>query len=178
MDTKKAGNANSLPVLQISILEERPAFNKKIKAKPSLHGMTKNITYNSWYAMKQRCTNTNSKCFDRYGGRGILVNIEWGENFTSFLRDMGERPSRNHTLERKNNDGPYCKENCKWATRLEQARNRDCALVFTFLGKSKCLKEWAEYLGIKYMTVYSRYSRGLSLKKILSNKKLSRWDRT
>jgi hypothetical protein len=74
--------------------------------------------------MKARCSNPNNLKYHRYGGRGIKVSEEWENSFRVFYSDMGSRPSAKHSLERVDNDRGYCKENCTWATILEQARNK------------------------------------------------------
>lgn len=78
--------------------------------------------YFTWRSMLARCTNLNHHAWDNYGGRGITVCEDW-HVFSNFLRDMGDRPD-GKTLDRINNDAGYFKENCRWATRSEQQKNR------------------------------------------------------
>lgn len=80
--------------------------------------------YKSWRAMKSRCLNPRDKVYSYYGGRGILVCERWRISFDNFLVDMGLKPSRDYTIDRLNVNGNYEKENCIWATRLEQSLNR------------------------------------------------------
>jgi hypothetical protein len=91
------------------------------------HGHTTHTStspeYSAWVSMKQRCNNPKHPAYKHYGGRGIRVCVAWAKSFGAFLKDMGCRPNKNLSLERKNNNGNYEPRNCKWATRSEQRRN-------------------------------------------------------
>jgi hypothetical protein len=81
--------------------------------------------HRSWAAAKQRCLNPKAHGYEAYGGRGITMDPRWVRSFWAFYYDMGGCPrDLNKSLERRNNDGPYCKLNCVWATTAEQSRNR------------------------------------------------------
>lgn len=92
----------------------------------------KSPTQYSWSAMRRRCNNENHEQYKDYGGRGITYDPQW-ENFDVFLKDMGYRPEGT-SLDRKDNDKNYNKENCQWGTRIEQARNRRKPLISPYPG--------------------------------------------
>lgn len=125
------------------------------------HGMTGTPEFTAWVNMIDRCTNPKHRYFKDYGGRGIAVCGRW-RAFDSFFADMGPRPSALHTLERKDGNAGYGPDNCVWATRTEQARNRRSNLILTINGQSRCAAEWAELVGIKADTLRRRIYRGLS----------------
>lgn len=126
--------------------------------------------YDSWRNMIQRCTNPNRNDYKNYGGRGITVCERWsGENgFIHFLEDMGERP-KGCSIDRINNNKGYCKENCRWVTPTQQARNTQKNLLQTYRGKTQCLAEWAEECDIPYRTLQARLCQyGWSIEKALT----------
>lgn len=126
------------------------------------------IEYNSYRAMLKRCYNKNHVAFDRYHGRGISVCERWKKSFVNFYKDMGKRPSIDHTLERIDNTKGYYKENCKWATRKEQGNNRRTNIFLTLNGKTMTLTQWSESLGGTRHLVRLRIDRGWDLKRALT----------
>lgn len=90
------------------------------------HGLTGHPLFHVWSAMHQRCENPNHKSYDGYGGRGIVVCSRWSgpSGFPHFLEDMGEKPSPDHSIDRIDNEAGYSPDNCRWATRSQQQRNK------------------------------------------------------
>lgn len=131
------------------------------------HGMHKTKTYAAWGNMLNRCRNAKHPCYRYYGGRGIYVDSSW-LRFENFLADMGVCPD-GLTLERLDNNGPYSKANCKWATWEEQHSNTRRSKVLDYDGKSMSIPEWARYLKLPVNTLYKRlYNLGWSVDEALS----------
>lgn len=129
-------------------------------------------TYSSWVACIERCRNPNVRCYSRYGGRGIKVCDRWTNSFENFLEDMGHRPF-GHTLDRINNDGPYCKENCKWSTPKEQGNNRENSPIITWGDVTLNLMQWSEKTGLSKSLIYARFFRqNWSAEKALTTPKM------
>jgi hypothetical protein len=105
--------------------------------------------YESWAHMLQRCRNKNDPGYKNYGGRGIAVCERWNE-FESFLADMGPKPSSKHQLDRIDNDEDYKPENCRWATRIEQANNKRTNHFITMAGRTLSLADWSRQLDFPY----------------------------
>jgi hypothetical protein len=135
------------------------------------HGeSSKTPEYKIWINMHTRCNNPKNKSYADYGGRGIAVCIKWSGPFgyKNFLDDMGRRPSPRHSLDRKNTNGEYSPENCRWATPSEQANNRRSSRVLTYNGKSQTLTQWSVESGLGYCTIKMRLKRGWSVEKALN----------
>jgi hypothetical protein len=116
--------------------------------------------YKLWTGIKNRCLNSNHKHYHRYGGRGITVCREWADSYEVFRAAVGDAPA-GMTLDRIDNSKGYEPDNVRWATRKEQANNRDTNVVVTWEGQSKTLMQWAEQLGWKYGLIASRWKLGL-----------------
>lgn len=122
-------------------------------------GYKRSKTYRVWTNMKSRVQNPKVKEYPLYGGRGIGICQRWLESFENFLVDMGECPKL-MSLERKNNDGDYESDNCKWATVQEQANNRRTNRLITIDGTTLTLSQWSDISGKKPATISARLKKG------------------
>lgn len=123
------------------------------------HAMSDAPEYVAWMAMRKRCRDPNATCYHRYGGRGITVCEGW-HNFKNFISDMGPRPSPHHSIDRKDVNGNYEPENCRWATSEMQANNRRNNRFIAFQGETKTLAQWARALSIPYSKLKQRVRKG------------------
>lgn len=137
------------------------------------HGMTAKAVrkdsheYWIWNMVVQRCRNPMVKNWMDYGGRGITVCDSW-LRFENFYADMGPRPGHGYSLERKDNDGGYHKGNCKWATRMEQNKNKRNNRMLTAFGKTQHLAEWSREYGIQHPTILHRLDAGWTVEAAIS----------
>lgn len=118
------------------------------------HGQCRTKVYRAWIDMIRRCTKRHHFAYPKYGGRGIKVCARW-KSFRMFLRDMGH-PQSGMSLDRRDNNGDYCKRNCRWATRKQQQRNLRRNRMFSIGSKRRCLQEWSEIGGVRAATIIRR----------------------
>jgi hypothetical protein len=112
------------------------------------HNMCSTVEHATWTKMKQRCHNPNNEKYPIYGARGIFVCDRWQDSFENFYADMGPRPSKRHSIDRKNNDGPYAPDNCHWALPKIQGRNTRSNHIVEIDGHRLCIVEWIEKLKV------------------------------
>jgi hypothetical protein len=139
---------------------------KSSKVRFTIHGYAKSRTYISWLAMNSRVNNQNAVQFKHYGGRGVTVDPRWSK-FENFLEDMGERPD-DCSLDRKDNDKAYSKENCRWATADQQANNKRSSRNLTFEGRTQTSAQWAAEIGLSKSALHSRLKSGWSVERALT----------
>lgn len=132
------------------------------------HGMVKSSEYCAWLNMLARCFNPGRTEFPNYGGRGITVCERWQNSFQAFYEDMGPRPGKGFSLDRINNEGNYCKENCRWTTSKVQLRNKRNTQILSYNGRSQPLMTWAEELGLNRSTLFYRLKLGWSVERALT----------
>ena|GEM_PF-1982912 len=130
--------------------------------------------YSVWAGMKARCHNPKFRQYHRYGGRGITVCKDWllpfGIGFANFVTDMGYRPVK-YTIERIDNDKGYYPDNCKWASRQEQSRNKSDTRIVIADGITYKACELAQISGLKTDTIIERGEHGLTYQELIDPKK-------
>lgn len=125
-------------------------------------GRVASAEYTAWCGMTRRCYNAKDKDYPRWGGRGITVCDRWqGEQgFVNFLADMPPHPGKGYSLDRKDNHGSYCPENCRWATAKEQCRNTRRNKYIDHGGRCLTYGEWSAVLGGSHDLVRYRVASG------------------
>lgn len=150
--------------------------HRKTCKKATSLDVVNSITYSSYSGMKTRIFNPNHINYEFYGGRGIKIAENWiGKGgFKNFLNDMGERPSKDYSLDRINNDGDYEPSNCRWATLKEQANNKSNTLFVELNGVIKPVSLWASELNINPSTIKDRINKGFPSELVLRQDKIKR----
>jgi hypothetical protein len=143
--------------------EVRAKISATLKGRGFLykHGMSRTPFYKKWEMAKKRCDNPNDPRYADYGGRGIVMTWRTFESYRddmheSYLQHVAIHGERETTIERKDNDGPYSKDNCRWATRKEQYKNMRSNVTYT-------LSEVIEATGLSDSLVRTRLKRGATL---------------
>ena len=143
--------------------------DEKIRNVYLSHGMSRTSEHNIWLGITQRCCNPLNKLWEWYGGRGISMCERW-RKFENFYADMGPRPV-GMSVERVDNEKGYSPENCKWASRHDQTRNKRNNIIVQYEEQSMCLKDFAVKIGIKYHILYYRMAiKGWTLEKAITKK--------
>lgn len=141
------------------------------KNRKSKHGMARKgetvPEYWVWAHMIQRCENPNDAEYKNYGARGIAVCAEW-HDFQVFFADMGSRPTPKHTLDRRDNERGYFKDNCRWITQAEQNRNHRRNRWVEWDGQKKLITEWSRELFNDVHVISSRLYKGWTIERALT----------
>lgn len=174
MSRIKSGRIKSCGCYNLELIRLRGLANLK-------HGNCRRIKprtndYKTWSNMIRRCHTKSASGYYKYGAKGVTVCNEWRASFETFLKDMGKKPFPGASIDRIDNTKGYSKENCKWSTTKEQARNKTTNRLFTINGVTKCLAEWVEIKKLCYNTVFNRLKRGHDIETALSKKKLKKLD--
>lgn len=148
----KCGDTSSCGCLQ------REAVSASAKEKAT-HGRAGTTEYSSWLKLRSRCENPNNPKYDLYGGRGITFDPRWND-FDAFFSDMGEKPDPTWSIDRIDVNKGYGPENCRWASRLTQARNKQSHRTVEYQGQSMPLSEACAKAGVNYRSALYRLNRG------------------
>lgn len=131
---------------------------------------TRSKEYSTWKNIHRRCESPKTPGYKDYGGRWIRVSAAWSgpEGYRSFLKDMGRAPSKRHSIERKDPNGNYNKDNCRWGTLKEQAQNKRNTVLIRYANRSCVLMEWARFLDMSYSTLQSRMQHGMTFQQAIA----------
>lgn len=134
------------------------------------HGLSKTPIYKIWYGMHERCRGIGGDARKYYVPKNIKVCERW-HIFENFLEDMGDKPGPGYSIDRIDNDGDYCPENCRWATATQQNRNRRNTVLITIEGETKPIGQWADEYSLPPQTIRKRMERGESGPALIRPKK-------
>lgn len=147
-------------------------WNEEVKSKThTKHGMSQSRIYRIWSNMKARCECKTNDAYSLYGRRGISVCKEWHdfETFEKWAKENGY--GEKLTIDRIDNNGNYCPENCRWATAKEQGNNTRSCRKITYKGKTKTMRGWEEEMGLSKGVIYWRLKHRWSGKEAIETKR-------
>jgi hypothetical protein len=164
----RSGHTQSCGCLNREIVNAKQREWRKTHEPHLIHGESNSRLYAIFLGMKDRCNNSNDTAYKNYGGRGIKVCDEWKEyiNFHNWAVTNGY--TDNLTIDRKDNDGNYCPENCRWATYSEQANNTRTNVLIFYNNEIKTLSQWAHLYNISVSVLSSRLKRNWTIEEALS----------
>lgn len=145
---------------------------ERTKIRNKTHGLSKVPLYSVWNNIRKRCYVKKTRQYKDYGGRGIKMYAKWINDPASFIRWCENNGwQKGLQVDRRNNDGHYYPRNIRFITHKEQQRNTRKNVFYTHEGQTKCIAEWAESLGVNYITVCVRIRRGWTINEALFGKK-------
>jgi len=130
------------------------------------HGLSQTLTYNRWRAMKDRVLGTGAASKKYYKKRRITIDPRWVESYENFLADIGECPP-GLTLDRKDNDLGYTKDNCRWATRAQQSANTSRTHRVIYHGDQTCLAHACRAAGASYRDAMYKMAGGMTAQQVV-----------
>ena len=137
------------------------------------HGMSYEKIYNVWRQMRQRCSNPNNKYYYIYGGKGVRVCNEWENDYMRFYEwAMSNGYENGLTIDRKETNGNYEPDNCRWIGIKENSNNKSNNILITINSETKTLKQWSEYYDVDYANAYYRHKTGHGIEEIFAHKSL------
>lgn len=146
--------------------------------KNSKHKQYKTRLYRIWRGMVARCKYKYPNRFIHYSGKGIKVCSEWEKDFNAFAEWANQNGYTDKlTIDRKDNNGDYTPENCRWVDYHTQACNRGNNHLLTYKGETKTLTEWAEEYDIDYTIIKDRIKLGWDVEKAITTPKMKYWNR-
>lgn len=156
--------------------EQKEALSLTGKANTK-HGLSRSRFYSIWRGMVRRCTDPSMTGYDQYGAKGVTVCELWldfvifkADMYQSYVAHVKKEGEKNTTLDRKDTNCGYFKNNCRWITQKKQNRNKRNNRILIYNGESKPLVDWAEQFGILKTTLRERLQRGWTVEKALETK--------
>ncbi len=120
----KCGNIRNLRASNVILGKSKRCSSCAISVKNMTHNLSRHPLYRTWIDIKRRCYNPKNTSYKWYGAKGVTVCKRWLKSFPNFLKDMGEKPTPSHSIDRINPNGNYTKKNCRWATLEIQNNNK------------------------------------------------------